>query len=46
MERFRDSLQAGERHVLEEGKPIVLKRLREYFAWAQTEPDASRMLTF
>jgi hypothetical protein len=47
MERFRDSLEAGERHVNEGGQPVVLKRLREYFAWAGTAGrDGSTLLTF
>jgi hypothetical protein len=46
MERFRNSLQAGEAHLMEGGKPVVLKRLRDYFAWAEAPPDAARVLTF
>jgi hypothetical protein len=46
MERFRNSLQAGEGQLIEGGRPIVLKRLREYFAWAEAPPEASRVLTF
>jgi hypothetical protein len=46
MERFRNSLQAGEGHLMEGGKPIVLQRLRDYFAWAEAPPDATRVLTF
>lgn len=34
LERFRDSLETGERHLSEGGQPVVLKRLREFFAWA------------
>ena len=47
VERFRDSLQAGERHLLQEGQPIVLTRLHEFFLWANvTAHDAPRVLTF
>jgi hypothetical protein len=47
MERFRDFLQAGERHLSEGGHPIVLKRVREFLAWAETAAhDVSPVLTF
>jgi hypothetical protein len=47
MERFRDSLEAGERHLSEGGQPIVLKRLHEFFAWAETAGhDGSSVMTF
>jgi hypothetical protein len=47
MERFRDSLQAGERHLIQEGQPIVLTRLHEFFLWANvTAHNAPRVLTF
>jgi hypothetical protein len=47
MERFRDSLQAGERHLIQEGQPIVLTRVHEFFLWADaTAHDVPRVLTF
>jgi len=47
MERFRDSLVAGERHLSEGGQPIVLKRLHDFFAWAETAAhDAPSHMTF
>lgn len=47
LERFRDSLQAGERHLSQEGQPIVLTRLHEFFLWAAVAAhDVSRVLTF
>lgn len=47
MERFRSAFEAGERQVSEGGQPIVLKRLRDYFAWAEaSDRDGPRTLTF
>jgi hypothetical protein len=47
MERFRDSLESGERHVSEGGQAVVLRRLREFFTWAEAAAhDASPVLTF
>jgi hypothetical protein len=47
MERFRDFMETGERHLSEGGQPIVLKRVREFIAWAGTAAhDGSRVLRF
>jgi hypothetical protein len=47
IERFQASLQAGERHLSQEGRPIVLKRLQEFFLWADSAGrDSPRVLTF
>ena len=44
MERFRDALETRERPM---GDEIVLKRLRAYFAWAETAGhDGPMQLTF
>jgi hypothetical protein len=46
IERFRDSLQASEHPLNQEGQPLVLKRLHEFFLWADADHDTPRVLTF
>ncbi len=48
MERFRNTLEAGELHLTDEGRPVVLDRLRGFFAWANTagQEGSPATLTF
>ena len=39
MKRFRDSIESGERHLSEAGQPLVLRRLRQFFAWVGGAAD-------